>query len=132
MSFSSAISGGFKNFGHAIATGAKYIAIGLKDVVLVANKAQAVAPEVDLLVGALAGPIGAKASDIAFHLLGDVANALSSSPVGSDAAAVAGSSGLNLQLDAALVADIKALVPVLTAIIKATGGTVPTPAPAAK
>lgn len=114
----------FKNFGHAIAIGAKYIAIGVKDVVLVANKAQAVAPEVELLVGALAGPIGVKATDIAFHLLGDVANALAKT--GADAGAVADdATGINLQLDTALVNDIKALVPVLAAIIKATGGQIP-------
>lgn len=121
MSFSTV----FKNFGHAIATAGKYIAIGVKDVVLVANKSQAVAPEVELLVGALAGPIGVKASDIAFHLLGDVANALDAGHVATDATAVAGSTGLSLQLDTQLVLDIKALIPVLAGIVKATGGTVP-------
>lgn len=116
----------FKNFGHAIATAGKYIATGVKDVILVANKSQAVAPEVELLVGALAGPVGSKAADIAFHLLGDVANALDAGHVSTDANAVAGSTGLNLQLDTQLVLDIKALIPVLAGIIKATGGSVPT------
>lgn len=115
----------FKNFGHAIATAGKYISIGVKDVILVANKSQAIAPEVELLVGALAGPVGTKAADIAFHLLGNVAAALSGSNVAADATAVAGSTGVSLQLDAALAQDIKALIPVLTGIIKATGGSVP-------
>lgn len=128
MSFASTLSSGFKNFGHAIATGAKYLAIGVKDVVLAANKAQSVQPEVDLLVGALAGPLGVKISDTAFHLLGDVATALSVSTVGTDAAAVSTSTGVNLTLDATLAADIKALIPVITAILKSVGATVPAPA----
>jgi len=113
----------FKNFGHAIASTAKYIAIGVKDVVLVANKSQAVAPQVDLLVGALAGPLGVKAADLAFHVLGDVATALEKT--GSDANTVAASNGLNIKLDASVINDIRTLVPVLEKIIRSVGGQVP-------
>lgn len=113
----------FKNFGHAIATGAKYVATGIKDVILVANKAQAVAPEVELLAGALAGPIGSKAADLAFHVLGDVATALEKT--GDDATQISTGSGLNIQLDTAIVNDIKALIPVLKGIITSVGGEIP-------
>lgn len=113
----------FKNLGHYFATGFKYIAIGVKDVVMVANKAQAVAPEVDLLVGALAGPVGAKVSDIAFHVLGDVAAALQN--VGTDATAQTAAQGLNLQLDVQTVNDVKAAAAQIEAIIKAIGGQKP-------
>lgn len=113
----------FKNFGHAIATGAKYIAIGVTDIVKIANKAQAIAPEVELLVGALAGPVGTKATDLAFHLLGDVANALET--VGGDAAAVAATNGLNVKLDLQTINDLKALIPALKGILAAVGAQVP-------
>lgn len=113
----------FKSFGHAIASAAKYTVTGIKDVVLVANKAQAVAPGIDLLVGALAGPAAAKISDLAFHALGDVANAIE--PLGNDLTADLAAKGLNVQLDLQTINDIKAILPVLKGIINATGGTLP-------
>lgn len=113
----------FKNFGHAIATGAKYVAIGIKDVIMVANKSQAIAPEVEALAGALAGPLGVKVSDMAFHVLGDVAAALQK--LGDDTTTLSTSTNLNLVLDTAIVNDIKLLIPTLTAIIKSVGGVVP-------
>lgn len=126
MSFKTALKDGFKNFGHALAVAAKGISIGVKDVLIVANKAQAIEPEVILLATALAGPVGAKVTDIGFHLLGDVANALSKT--GSDAQAVSDTNAVNLTLDAQLVNDIKELIPVLTAIAKSGGQVVPPPA----
>lgn len=123
MSFVTSLKNGFKNFGHAIAVAAKGVSVGIKDVALVANKAQVLEPEVDLLVAALAGPLGVKVSDTAFHLLGDVAEALTKT--GAAATDVAGSTGLNLTLDAALVETIKELIPVLEGIAKTGGATVP-------
>lgn len=117
----------FKNFGHAMATAAKYTVIGIKDVVLFANKSQAVAPEVELLIGALAGPVGAKMSDLAFHALGDLATAIE--PLSGDIDATTAAKGLNVQLDLQTINDIKAAIPQLKAIIAAVGGKIPaTPA----
>lgn len=113
----------FRNFGHAIATAAKYTATGIKDVVLFANKAQVVAPEVELLAGALAGPLGTQVSTLAFHALGDVATAIE--PLGDDITADVAAKGLNVTMDTKTVNDIKAILPVLKGIIQAVGGKVP-------
>lgn len=118
-----AFSLNFKNLGHYFATGFKYVAIGIKDVINVANKSQAVAPEVEMLVGALAGPVGSKVADLAFHVLGETAAALSA--VGTDAAAQQTAQGLNLSLDVQTVNDIKAAASTIEAIIKSVGGTKP-------
>ena len=66
----------FKNVGHFFASGFKNLSTGLKDIILFANKSQAVAPEVEALVGALAGPLGEEISDLSFAILGDVAASL--------------------------------------------------------
>lgn len=123
MSFVTALKSGFKNFGHAMAVAAKGISVGVTDVVKVAAKAQVVAPEVELLAAALAGPVGAKVADIGFHLLGDVANAIQKT--GADAKAVSDTGAVNLVVDAQLVNDLKALLPTLIAIAKSGGQTVP-------
>ena len=129
MSLQSAFKNGFANFGHAIATVAKYTAIGLKDVLLVANKAQVIEPEVALVVGALAGPVGANLTNLAFHALGDVATALE--PISADATAQVSAQGLNVQMDIQTINDIKAVVPQLKAILAALGGKLPPVTPAA-
>jgi hypothetical protein len=123
MSLQSIFTAGFKNFGHAIAVAAKYTAIGIKDVISVANKAQKIEPEVEMLVTAFAGPIGANVTSLAFHALGDVANAIE--PLGNDALAQASAQGLNIQLDVQTLNDIKAVLPQLKAIIAALGGALP-------
>lgn len=117
MSFS--ISGTFKNLGHYFAVGAKYVATGIADVVKVANKAQAVEPEVDALVAALAGPTAAKISDLAFHVLGSTAAALTQ--VGADATAQTTAGGVSIALDTQTVADIKAAAATIEAIFKSVG-----------
>lgn len=114
----------FKNLGHYFASGFKYVAIGIKDVITVANKSQAVAPEVEALVGALAGPVGTKVADLAFNVLGSTAAALSQ--VGADATAESATTGVNLQLDVQTVNDIKAAASTIEQIIKSVGGTKPT------
>lgn len=118
-----AFSLSFKNLGHYFATGFKYVAIGVKDVVTFANKAQAVAPEVDALVAAFAGPTGAKVSDLAFHTLGAVAASIQT--VGNDALAQSNTNGLNIQLDTQTVNDIKTAAAQIEQIIKAVGGAKP-------
>ena len=123
MSLHSVFTAGFKNFGHAIAVAAKYTAIGIKDVISVANKAQKIEPEVEMLVSVFAGPIGANVTSLAFHALGDIANAIE--PIQPDALAVASSNGLNIKLDVQTLNDIKAVLPQLKAIIAALGGALP-------
>lgn len=124
MGFSST----FKNLGHYFATGAKYLSIGIADVIKFANKAQAVAPEVDALVGALAGPAAARISDLAFHALGSIAASLQ--PVGTDAAALAGVqtqlSSAGIVLDTQTILDIKVAALQIEAVLKAIGTTKPT------
>lgn len=116
----------FKNVGHAIATAAKYVSIGVTDLVKVANKAQAIEPEVDLLVTALAGPLAGKITDLSFHALGDIGQALSK--VSADSSAQVAAQGLNLQLDVQTVEDVRAVLPQLEAIIKALKGQIAAPA----
>lgn len=118
----------FKNLGHYFAVGAKYTAIGLGDVIKFANKAQPLAPEVEALAGAIAGPIGTRISDLAFNVLGSTAAALTT--VQADAAAQANTTGVNLVLDLQTVNDIKAAAAQIEAILKAVGATKPV-APAA-
>jgi len=118
-----AFSLNFKNLGHYFATGFKYVAIGISDVVKVAAKAQAVEPEIDALVGALAGPQAAVISDLAFHVLGSTAAALHN--VGTDAQAQVSAQGLNISLDTQTVNDIKSAAATIEAIIKGIGGTKP-------
>lgn len=115
MSFSTS----FRNLGHYFAIGAKAIATGVTDVVKFANKAQAVEPEVDALVAALAGPAAAKISDLAFHVLGSTAAALTK--VGEDANAQTTSVGLNITLDSQTVIDVRAAAAQIEAIFKALG-----------
>lgn len=115
MSFTS----DFKNLGHYFAKGAKYVATGIGDVIKFANKAQAVAPEVEDLVGAVAGPLAENISDLAFRTLGSVAASLTS--VGADAQAQASTTGLNLVLDTQTVNDIKTAASQIEAIFKAIG-----------
>lgn len=114
----------FKNVGHFFATGFKYVATGVKDIVTVANKAQVVQPEVDALVGALAGPAGVVISDLAFRVLGETASALTA--VGVDANAQVSAQGVNLVLDAQTVNDIKSAALQIEKILLSVGGTKPT------
>lgn len=122
MSFTSV----FKSFGHAIAAGAKYFEIGVKDAMKVAQKATVLEPEADLLLTAIAGPQAAKINDLACHVLGLVAEKLQ--PVGQDAVDAVAANGLNLQIDTQTVLDIKAVTALIEQLLSARG----TPAPAAK
>jgi hypothetical protein len=127
MSFGTTFKTDFKNFGHAIAIGAKYFVQGLDEIVKEASKAEAIAPEVELLVGALAGPQAAAMADLAFHALGDVAAALQRVDV--DANAIKNGQ-INVQMDLQTINDIKAAAAVIQGLIKAKGLTIPTPVPA--
>ena len=113
----------FKNLGHYFAVGAKYVATGISDVVKFAAKSQAVAPEVDALVGALAGPQAAGLSDLAFKTLGNVAAALDG--VQGDASQLATNGVVNIPLDVQSVNDVKAAAASIEAIFKALGAQKP-------
>jgi hypothetical protein len=119
MSFASTIEKGFKSIPHFLAVGFKYVALGVGDVVKVANKAQALEPEVDAVVAALAGPQAAAISDLAFHVLGDVAAALTA--VGTDAATGAATTTVNLSFDAQFVNDVKTAALQIEKIFQALG-----------
>lgn len=114
MSFVSSLKSGFKNFGHYVAVVGHAVATGVSDVVKVAAKADVIEPEIELLIGALAGPLAKQITDKAFHALGDIAQAIEK--IGPDAQAVGDTQLLNLQLDVQFINDIKALIPQLKAI----------------
>lgn len=119
----------FKSFAHAIAAGSKYFATKLvPEAVKVASKAQELQPEADILLTLLAGPHAAAINDLACNVLGEVANVLV--PLSQDQAAAVQSSGINLKLDAQVVADVKQFSALIQQILAARG--TPAPAPAAK
>lgn len=118
-----AFSLSFKNLGHYFATGAKYIAIGIADVVKFVAKAEKIAPEVDALIGAIAGPAAAKISDLAFHVLGDVAAQIDKLSLDSQTLATQGP--VNLTFDAQVVNDVKAVAKEIEQILKAVGAQKP-------
>lgn len=113
----------FKNVGHAIATGAKYFAAFCQDAVVVSQKAEALKPEAEMLIGAIAGPQAEAVADLGFHLLGDVAQQLEG--LGADQLAAVSSNGLNLKLDQTVVDDVKKFATMIKAVLAAKG----TPAP---
>lgn len=128
MSLLTTLQTGFKNAGHYFAVGAKYVAVGVKDMVLVANKAQVVEPEVDALVAAFAGPQAAAMADLSFHALGSIAAALQ--PVGTDVASLTSAqqklSASGIQLDIQTLQDIKAAALQIENVFKAIGAKKPT------
>jgi hypothetical protein len=107
----------FKNVGHFFASGFKNLAGGLKDFILFANKSQVVAPEVEALVGALAGPLGGDIADLSFAVLGEVAAVLQK-PGSTNAVTVT--------LEQDTVDRIKKAAAVVESIIAAIGGKKPT------
>ena len=119
MSFASA----FKNFGHAIASGAKYFEHAVVDAIKVTAKVSAIEPEAQAVITALVGPQAAALSDLGFHLIGDVGAALSK--VNADAVSAAASNGVNVSLDVQTITDVKAAVAQIEALLAAKG----TPAP---
>jgi broad specificity polyphosphatase/5'/3'-nucleotidase SurE len=124
----------FKNLGHFFATGAKYVSVGIGDVLKFANKAQPLEPEVALVAAAIGGPLGSSITNLAFNALGTIAAALE--PVGTDTAAIAVAqsqlSSAGLLMDAQTILDIKAAAIAIEQVIKTLGGIKPSATPAAK
>lgn len=127
MSFISVLKSDFKNFGHAIAAGAKYFETKLvPEAVKVASKAAELQPEADLLLSAIAGPVAVKLNDTAMYVFGQVATALE--PLGADQLAAVNANGLNLTLDTQVVADVKQFTALIKQLLASRG----TPAPPVK
>jgi hypothetical protein len=117
----------FTSFAHAIAAGAKYLEIGVLDAFKIANKVEAVSPEVEAVVGALAGPQAQQISDLAFHALGSIAEAAQT--VNTDATSDVAAKGLNVQMDIQTINDIKSAAATIQKVLALRG--TPAPAPAA-
>jgi hypothetical protein len=114
----------FKNIGHFFATVAGDIVKGAKAVATVMLKVQQAEPEVEAL-SSLLFPQAVELERGAFALLGMAAQAVTET---GDAAAA---NGINLTLDAQLVADIKALIPAIEQYAKSAGVSKPASAVAA-
>jgi|SRR5579862_6188430 hypothetical protein len=104
----------FKNIGHFFATMAGDIVKGARAVGSVIAKAGAAEPEVEAIT-ALFFPQAVELERGAFALLGMAAQAVT------DTGAAVGANGLNIALDAQLVADIKALLPAIEQYAKSAG-----------
>lgn len=115
----------FKSFGHAIAAGAKYFESSLvPEAVKIAQGAQALQPEADALLSAIAGPQAAAMNDVALYVFGEVANALA--PVSQDGLAAVQANGINLKLDLSVVQDVQKFASLIKQLLASRG----TPAPA--
>ena len=114
----------FKNIGHFFATVAGDIVKGAKAVANVMLKVEQAEPQVEA-VSSLFFPQAVELERGAFALLGMAAQAVTET--GSAAAA----NGVNIALDAQLVADIKALIPAIKQYAKSVGVAKPAGAVAA-
>ena len=108
------MSFGFKNIGHFFATVAGDIVKGARAVASVMLKAQKAEPEIEA-ISSLFFPQAVELERGAFALLGMAAQAVT------DTGAAVGANGLNIALDAQLVADIKALLPAIEQYAKSAG-----------
>lgn len=104
----------FKNVGHFFATMASDIVKGARAVGTVITKVGSAESTVEGIT-ALLFPQAVELERGAFALLGLAAQAVSA------AGTAVGANGLNLTLDAQLVADIKALIPAIEEYAKSAG-----------
>ncbi|HEV2690148.1 MAG TPA: hypothetical protein VGV35_16435, partial [Bryobacteraceae bacterium] len=112
------MSFGFKNIGHFFATVAGDIVKGARAVASVMIKAEKAEPEVEALT-ALFFPQAVELERGAFALLGLAAQAVT------DAGSAAEGNGINVALDAQLVADIKGLIQAIEQYAQPAGITKP-------
>jgi hypothetical protein len=113
----------FKNVGHFFATMASDIVKGARAVGNVITKVESAEPQIEA-VTSLFFPQAVELERGAFALLGMAAQAVN------DTGSAAGANGLNIALDAQLVADIRALIPAIEQYAKSAG--VPKPTTVAK
>jgi len=115
---------------HAYASAAKDVVSAANfvqgKVLPVLQKANAQASTIEAITG-LVSPAAANVERAAFAVLGSIIKAIDA------AGAAAGAGGLNIQLDAALIADVKAIMPAVKsqAALPATSATSATLAKAA-
>jgi hypothetical protein len=115
----------FKNIGHFFATVAGDIVKGAKAAASVMLKIEQAEPQIEA-VSSLFFPQAVELERGAFALLGMAAQAVT------EAGNVAGANGVNIALDAQLVADIKALIPAIEQYAQSVGVAKPAATPAAK
>ena len=115
------MSFGFKNIGHFFATVAGDIVKGARIVGSVMLKAGKAEPEIEAM-SALFFPQAVALERGAFALLGLAAQAVT------DAGSAAEQKGINIALDAQLVADIKVLIGAIEQYAKSAGLQKPAPA----
>lgn len=116
----------FKSLGHALATAAQAIVADARLIETLMVKAQTQAPLVESLTS-FVSPQAALIERAAFGVLGKVSHAAI------DAGAAASSGGLNIQFDAAEIADVRELARTLLAHpIVQTSGLLPTAIETAK
>lgn len=106
----------FKSPGHFFSAGFKDIFGGLKNIILFANKSQAVAPEVEQLVGVLAGPLGSEIADLSFTVLGEIASALQQHNTGTK---------VTVNLEQEVIDRIKNTASMVESILISVGGKKP-------
>ena len=104
----------FKSIGHFFAAMANDIVKGARAVASVLVKVERAEPEVEGITSLLF-PQAVELERGAFALLGLAAQAVT------DTGAVASANGINVTLDAQLVADIKALIPAIEQYAKSAG-----------
>lgn len=105
---------GFASIGHALASVAHDIVKAAKWVAGIEQKIQAQAPLIEALSG-IVSPQAAAIERGAFACLGIIASAVH------DAGDAAAANGLDIKLDAQLVADVKAILPELQKALAAAG-----------
>lgn len=115
----------FKNIGHFFATVAGDIVKGTKAVANVMLKVEKAEPQIEA-VSSLFFPQAVELERGAFALLGMAAQAVT------EAGDATAANGINLALDAQLVADIKALIPAIEQYAKSAGVSKPAAIPATK
>lgn len=108
------MSFGFRNLGHFFATVAGDIVKGARAVGSVLSKVQGAEATIEGITSVIY-PAAVEIERGAFAVLGLAAHAVS------DAGDAAGANGINVTLDAALVADIKALIPAFEQYAQSVG-----------
>lgn len=124
MSLADKLKAGFKNLGHAIAVGAKYLESAVVETVKVAQKVESLEPAAEAVIREIAGERAASFTDLAFHVFGDFVEALTT--VNDDALQAIGERGLVVKTDVQVAKDVKAAADYIKKVLAAHG----TPAPA--
>jgi hypothetical protein len=102
----------FKSVGKFFSAGFKELAGGLKSAILIANKSQAVAPEIEKVIAILAGPVAGDISDLSFIVLGEVAALVQTPNTGNS---------VTLTLDQDIIDRIKKSSSVVESILTTVG-----------